>query len=163
MHDRYPNNQTHSLHCNNLSYCQEKHQELPKHWCQSNVCFMKSAFVFPSFLEFSGEKLCVYVYTRTHTITHIIVKLCIFLFIMVVFNNPLNLLFQNNFKMLLSVNRSMVIIICSIWDYKCICNKAYTILRISIYRVIKTLCDFHVYVNMSLTHSFSWSALFPNT
>lgn len=125
MHDRYPNNQTYSLHCNNLSYCQEKHQELPKHWCQSNVCFMQSAFVIPSFLEFSGEKC-----TCTHT--HTIVKLCIFLFIMVVFNNPQNLLFQNHFKMQLSVNRSMVIIICSIWIYKCICNKAYTILRISI-------------------------------
>lgn len=58
MHDRYPNNQTYSLHCNNLSYCQEKHQELLKRWCQNNVCFMKEAFVIPSFLELSEGKMC---------------------------------------------------------------------------------------------------------
>lgn len=77
---------------------------------------MKQTFVIPLFLEFLGINVCVcecYVCDFHYKSVH-------FLLVIVVFNN-LQIKFlpsQSNFKMQLTVNRSMVIVLYNIWNYK---------------------------------------------
>lgn len=139
MHDRYPNNQTHSLYCNILSYRQEKHQESLKHWCQSNVCFLNRLLLFHHFFNFLGKmyeymRLDVhesvkererYIETKRDRET-LHVKALHFDLRHSGWRWPIDSKFptHNHFKIQLCVNTARMMASHGIWCFLCICSKA---------------------------------------